>query len=491
MKPQPTRYAIRRRLIRAVLLLEVCSFLVFILLAVSYESDTRLRAFDQTLKGQAATLFGGVADADDPADNVMLEMRELHLPAQDLYDVQGSGGNILGRSTNWPAEVIDSAIPLGGRDGVYSLVINRKGYRFVLLHATRFIDPGQPGGGIARPVIVRYGAPVARVWHEVFEAVYFYAGASLVILTATGLMMALLLRRGFAPLLELAGEASRISAQQWEFRPQLAARQVVELAPLAEAIETTLQRLRRSFEQQRRLTSDAAHELKTGLAIAKSSLQVLAMRPRSQAEYLDGLEHCLEDSLRLEETVGKMLTLARVEHAGAVEPALQPACACDGAVCLRRAAEQLAAFAILREVTIKVDAPRSAMLRVSADDCQLVCTNLLLNAVQHSRPGGVISARLITDRTQQATLVILDQGEGISPQALPHVFEPFFRSEAARDRKSGGTGLGLAICKGIAEANGGSISMASEPGLGTEVRVEFRFATQAPAAIHSSSFMSV
>jgi signal transduction histidine kinase len=68
-------------------------------------------------------------------------------------------------------------------------------------------------------------------------------------------------------------------------------------------------------------------------------------------------------------------------------------------------------------------------------------------------------------------MLVEDFGEGIAPDVLPHVFEPFFRGDVSRDRKSGGTGLGLAICKAICEKAGGSIEIASEPGAGTRVTV--------------------
>src|SRR5579864_4878992 len=87
-----------------------------------------------------------------------------------------------------------------------------------------------------------------------------------------------------------------------------------ELAPLTSAIETVLERLRESFRQQRDFTSDAAHELKTSVAIVKSTLQTLLQRPRPEHEYRAGLESMLEDCGRLEDLLGRMLRLARIEQ---------------------------------------------------------------------------------------------------------------------------------------------------------------------------------
>src|SRR6202012_1861272 len=83
--------------------------------------------------------------------------------------------------------------------------------------------------------------------------------------------------------------------------------------------------LEKAFHQQHAFVSDAAHELKTAVAVIKSSLQLLALRPRSTPEYQAGLERCLLDSERLEELVARMLTLARVESGDRTEGALPTA----------------------------------------------------------------------------------------------------------------------------------------------------------------------
>ena len=467
--------SIQGGLIRAVLLLELCSIVLFILVAVIHESRTRFRAFELALDSRSATLFGAVEDADDVSDNIMLEAHGLRVQARDYYDVWDLRGRDLGHSADWP-QALNALVPRDAASGIYTVKLRHKTYRFVVLHAVRVIDPGEPGGGTPRAVTVRYGSPTSPVWREVREAVYFYAGVSLVLLAATAALMTWLLRRGFVPVRELAEEAARISVQQWEFRPRMAARSIVELAPLASALELTLERLRRSFEQQRRLTSDAAHELKTDLAIAKSSLQLLMMRPRSGEEYRKGLELCLADTQRLEETVTKMLLLARVEEM-ASRQSTGVALPCDAADCLDAGARQLATVAEVQGIALKTDAPAHVPVLMRTEDCVLVCTNLLLNAVQHSPSGSIVAARIVVEGGY-ATLAVVDEGDGISVAALEHVFEPFFRGDEARNRRRGGTGLGLAICKGLVEASGGAITVSSKPGRGTQVVVRLPLAPQ-------------
>jgi len=176
------------------------------------------------------------------------------------------------------------------------------------------VDPGEKGGGIRRYVTVYYGASASRVWKAVFRVVSFYAFSSLIVLAATGLLMAWLLNRGLAPLRALATGAARVSVVSWEFAPPQSARQSKELSPLVIAMEDLLAGLKRSFEQQRRFAGDAAHELKTSVAVVKSSLQLLQMKKRTAEEYEAGLERCLSDCERMEQIVAQMLTLARVEE---------------------------------------------------------------------------------------------------------------------------------------------------------------------------------
>ena len=107
---------------------------------------------------------------------------------------------------------------------------------------------------------------------------------------------------------------------------------------------------------------------------------------------------------------------------------------------------------------------------MQSDDAEVLCSNLLMNALQHSLPGGHITA---TVQTQGGftELRVIDEGSGIPEAALPHVFERFFRADRSRSRDSGGAGLGLSICKAMVERSNGTIQIRSVVGKGTEVRV--------------------
>jgi signal transduction histidine kinase len=419
----------------------------------------------------------------------MLNKADLHLPPEDIYEVWDAHGRLLGRSPNWQGGG-ESAPALTG-NGFARLDVNGRPYRVLRARGSRIVDPGEPGGGKLRQVSIVYGAPTEHVWHAIRGAVEFYAAGSLLLLVVTGPLIAWLLHRGLLPLRQLAALAGQVSAEAWEFSPPASARATPELAPLTHAIESVLQRLERAFVQQRTFVSDAAHELKTAVAVVKSSLQLLGLKPRTAAEYQAGLERCLADSARLEELVAKMLTLARLEnasqenasHASGV-PAVAPPPACDMGDCLRQTVAQLETVAALRNVKVTVAGPPQSACRVglTAEDCALLVSNLLLNALQHSPPASRVELRLRTDGGA-VELAVEDHGEGISPAALPHVFDRFYRGDPSRTRSTGGAGLGLAMCKAVVERAGGTIELASRPGQGTTVTVRLPLAEEPPVNV--------
>lgn len=474
------------RLIGAVLAVELLSAVLVSFISFGFERHIHFHSFDVLLHGRVDSILGAVQDADDPQDNVMLVQADLHFPPDDIYVVYDANGRILGRSNNWQG--IPPNTPATMHGNYLSLSVNGRDYRLLRFHGSRTIDVAEPGGGKLREFTIFYGAPTARVWEAVHGSVEFYAAGSLLMLLVTGPLIAWLLHRGLLPLRQLAALAALVSVDSWQFSPPASARSTPELAPLTKAIENVLKRLEISFQQQRVFVSDAAHELKTAVAVIKSTLQLLGMKHRTPQEYQAGLDRCLADSLRLEEIVAKMLTLAREESVASVS-APQPSG--DLAASLRQTVAQLETVADLHGIQMKIAAPGVCPVLVAAEDCSLLLSNLLLNALQHSGPTTVVAVRVTLD-AETAELQIQDQGDGIDPEALPHVFDRFYRGDPARARSTGGTGLGLAICKAIAERAGGSIAISSQPSpdlpnQGTTVTVRLPLAAEIAAPEPSPS----
>ena len=451
--------SITRRLTISVLLLELFCALVLIAAVTLHERGVRFEAFDADLRATANALLGAVQEADGKDGDIRLQIGAMTFPAQAAYRVTADSDNVLGAQGSVP-----DVPPVS--DAVIKRWMDKRPYRFYVLKGERVIDPGGPDF-VNHQVTVIYGVPEGRTWHAIFEATRFVAMATLVLLGITALLMSWLIRRFLLPIRELAQEAGMIDAKRWKFQAPASSRRFIELRPLASAIETTVLRLQRSFDQQRRFTSDAAHELKTDLAIIKSSVQLLTMRRRSVEEYETGLKLSVGDIVRLESTVEKMLTLARLEQAPRVtKDHTELAAAVQGAVLLSRP------YAELRQIGVTFQgALAESQVALSGDDALLLCANVLMNALQHAREQGSVCVAM-TNAQGYVVLRIRDDGPGVSEQDRPFLFDAFYRGDASRSRLSGGTGLGLSISKAICERTGGSIAIANSAEGGAEVRIE-------------------
>jgi hypothetical protein len=376
------------RLIVAVLAVELVSSVVVVFLSFGYERHAHFKSFDTLIHGRADEVMAAIGDADDAQHDVMLDQSVLHFPPDEVYEAFDDTGQVLGRSPNWQgagAAVlagverrlcgIGSEWPDVPRDARPRWAIcGREGPGPGQMHTVSVLY----GGG---PIV--YGGRLTGRWSSMRRG-------SLLLLLVTGPLIAWLLHRGLLPVRQLAALAARVSADAWHFDPPASARRTPELAPLTEAMESVLQRLERAFLQQKTFVSDAAHELKTAVAVVKSSLQLLNMKKRTSAEYKAGLERCLADCLRLEEIVAKMLTLAREESSRNGGWDVQ---ATELAGCARESVRQTGDGG--RAARGAGDAGGTgccvgrSRVAVAQDECMLLVENLLTNAVQHSAPGSV------------------------------------------------------------------------------------------------------
>jgi signal transduction histidine kinase len=212
------------------------------------------------------------------------------------------------------------------------------------------------------------------------------------------------------------------------------------------------------------------------VAIIKSSLQVLLQNPRSAEDYRRGATAVLEDCDRLESLVERMLRLARVEQLDD-NGARQKLPIADLLATCEAAASRVAVLAGRKNVSLEIAGDAAAQLRANPEDLETVWINLLDNAVRHSPSGATVTMR-IENADPGITLSIEDEGAGIAPEDLPHIFERFHRGD---NDYAMNFGLGLAICKTIVEAYAGRIDIASTLGRGTKVSVRFPSAmTSAP-----------
>ena len=462
MKPD----SLTRRFIAAVLVVELLCALTFSGVALWHERWARLHAFDVMLVGRSDSLLGAVQDAEDPEDNVAIDPAELKLPRDDVYAVYNQGGRMIGASAYAP-----SALTQRSQDGFREVRSDGRNYRVLQREGLRIIDRAENAGiGLRRPVTLVYAAPTAHLWGEIFEAASFYLLSIAVLVFVSTAVLVWLIRRLLRPIQELAVEAGRLSASSLNFAPPQTAMSIQELRPLAEALAGSFARLKLAFETEQRFVGDAAHELKTAVAVVRSSIQVLAMRPRSPEEYRSGLEQILIDNERVEELIARMLSSVRTERG-----ALAAQAPVDLGQSVNQAVLRLRSFAQANAVELQTALSDGVYGRISPEEMQTLVSNLVVNAVQHSREGSAV--RVVLDRCsgaeRRAMLEVRDQGAGIAEGSLPFVFDRFYREDSSRSRETGGAGLGLAICKSIVESAGGRMELESVQGSGTTVRAFF------------------
>jgi two-component system, OmpR family, sensor kinase len=242
-----------------------------------------------------------------------------------------------------------------------------------------------------------------------------------------------------------------------------------EAGQLIAAINQLLERLERASAAQRRFVSEAAHELRTPLAVLRSGLEVTLQRPRGAEESRVALEQAMGEVERLCMIAEDLLALARLEAETAVErtPVDLSEIAAEASVMAQTLAEA-------RHQELASDAHKGIVVRGSAGDLRRVVLNLLDNAVKFTPAGGRIEIG-VSAQGPTALLSVCDNGPGIDPRDLDHIFDPFYRSRSAN---GAGSGLGLALSREIVRRHGGVIQAANRTAGGCEIQVRLPLASR-------------
>lgn len=276
--------------------------------------------------------------------------------------------------------------------------------------------------------------------------------------------------RALAPVAQMTGDARAITAERLDARlPVINADD--ELGRLATTFNDLFSRLERSFEQLRRFTSDASHELRTPLTVIRSIGEVALRERHDEAAYRDIIGTMLEEVDRLTLLTTMLLELTRAEG-GRTAIKREP-------IDLRELVKDVASFlsVLAEEGRVRIECDLPAVSVTATGDWTMLrqaVVNLLDNAIKHSPPDAVVDIACRT-HADLAEITVADQGPGIPAEHLPHLFDRFYRVDAARGRQDGdhrgGFGLGLAIARWAVEAHGGSIAAESVPGKGSVFRV--------------------
>jgi two-component system OmpR family sensor kinase len=305
------------------------------------------------------------------------------------------------------------------------------------------------------------GRPVAEVAQASrrFALWLLAAGAGVLALGLGGGWV--LTTRALKPVTDISLAAERISGGNLAERISVAETDS-ELGQLANLLNSTFSKLEAAFAQQKQFTADAAHELRTPLAVLISETQTTLARPRSAEEYRETVEACLETAQRMRALTHSLLQLARFD--AGQEPIEKSRV--DLAQIADEKVEALSALAQEKCVQIKTEFSEAPFLG-DAERIGQVITNLVSNAIYYNKSDGEVR---VSSRVENglALFIVADSGQGIALEHLPRIFERFYRADESRSGANGRSGLGLAISKAIVEAHGGSIEVKSVFGEGSE-----------------------
>lgn len=295
------------------------------------------------------------------------------------------------------------------------------------------------------------------------------SGELLTVLLLTGPLMVLvtlaagyfLARRALDPVRRMADTARQISGDR------LGQRIAVdnpddELGGLAATLNDMLDRLERSFAEMQRFTADAAHELRTPLAVIRNEAEVALRQPRTGEEYGRVLENLLEEAVRLGQMADQLLFLSR-QDAGLNPPMRDDV---PLAAVLLNVVENMRPVAQEKGVALVLAANPACRVRGDENQLRRVFYNLIDNAIKYTGPGGTVTLSSRLDG-EMADVSVEDTGIGIPAEHLPRIFDRFYRVDPSRTGDTGGTGLGLSICRAVVQAAGGSVVTSSVEGRGS------------------------
>ncbi len=307
------------------------------------------------------------------------------------------------------------------------------------------------------------GLPLRSAATTLRDLLFLLGGLSALLWLSAALVGGRLCRRALAPVLRMAEAAGAMNAADPGQRLP-AVDTGDELEELNRAFNQLLARLQESFEQQRRFTGDASHQLRTPLTAMLGQIEIALRRPRAAEEYHRTLTVLHGQTLHVRQIVETLLFLARAD-AEAKSPQLERL---DVRTWLTEHLATWSGHARAADLRTEMAGDGPLWVRAQAPLLGQFVDNLLENACKYSMAGSSITVRL-AEEGGIVSLSVADAGDGISAEDLTHIFEPFYRSIQARCRGVPGIGLGLAVAQRIALALGGVLRVESQPERGSRL----------------------
>ncbi len=331
--------------------------------------------------------------------------------------------------------------------------------------AFRFVSMRSGENGIN--CLIHVGRNANAVKEVLHEYLVMYLTSVPVILGISAAVGWFLAGRALKPFEEVARTAERITSNS--LHTQITSQyNEQEVQRLVKAFNAMVSRLASSFRQIKTFNADVAHELRTPLSVLQSETEA-ALQSTDLPEDIRGvLCSNLEELERLSQIIRDMLILAEAET-GTQILSKQPV---DIGALVADLVEQMRILAEVRGIQIVLLRDDSAL--VAADELWMrrAFLNLLDNAIKYSKDNGRVDVT-VQSMNSSVCVKVRDEGIGIGPEDLPHIFDRMYRADPARSRRTGGTGLGLAIVKSVVEAHSGTIQVDSRRDAGSTFTVIF------------------
>ncbi len=319
---------------------------------------------------------------------------------------------------------------------------------------------------LGKPYTIQVAAPT----HELVEGLTGFKWALILLVpvvllaaTAGGWWMS---RRALQPVDQITATARSIGERNLEKRLPIPNTED-ELQRLSETLNHMLDGIEGAFRRVTQFTADASHELRTPVALIRTTAELALRKHRSEPEYREALDEVHTESVRTTDLIENLLTLARADAGKATLDRT----AVDLGALVHEVSGQAEKLARQKGIALVCQAP-DKIVTISGDRGTLrrLFFILLDNAVKYTLAGGNIHV-CVKQQPERVIVEVRDSGVGISEQELAHIFERFYRSDKSRSRDSGGAGLGLSLAEWIVNAHGGVIHVESEPDRGSVFRV--------------------
>lgn len=309
--------------------------------------------------------------------------------------------------------------------------------------------------------------PVATMLGHLFVQLSFGLPVALLVAILGGY---LLVRRALRPVEQIAEKAQQITQHNLSERLPVS-RSGDELERLSISLNHMIGRLEDAIQNSKRFVADASHELRTPLTVLRGELENLTQNGGLNEAERDTLGSMLEEVERLTHIVEGLVALSRLDAGDAKTEWVQ----FDLAELAATTADQMNLLAEDKGISVQCSSNQSVLVEGDRARLKQVVVNLLDNAIKYTSRGGSIQLS-VTRQNGHAILDVTDSGIGIPAEAVPHVFDRFFRVDKARSRDEGGAGLGLSIVKSICTAHGAEVQVESAPGKGSRFRIKLPLA---------------